>query len=161
MKITNGFWYISLDGGKTWTEYIKATGEDGKNGTDGVAADLLFADIFWTEDSVIFTLVSGDVITVPKYKAFALTIDSEDEITVSAGDVIEIGYEADGFAEDVEVTCMADGGLNAVIVKEDAVTGLVRVSVPSSFVEGKVSVIASDGEGHMAMKPVIFKVSEN
>ena len=37
-KIENGYWYISYNGGATWSQLGKATGEDGKdgaNGTDG------------------------------------------------------------------------------------------------------------------------------
>ena len=50
LKIEGGDWYVSTDGGKTWTKLGKATGEDG---------DAFFKDVTWDDDYVYLTLSNG------------------------------------------------------------------------------------------------------
>ena len=49
-QITNDFWEVSYDDGKTWRILSKAKGEDGKdgiNGTDGITPSLKIENDFW------------------------------------------------------------------------------------------------------------------
>ncbi|MBO4565641.1 MAG: Ig-like domain-containing protein [Bacteroidales bacterium] len=53
LKIEKGNWYLSTDGGATWQELGKATGEDG---------DAWFKDVKWDDDYVYLTLADGTVL---------------------------------------------------------------------------------------------------
>ena len=87
LKIEDGYWYISYDNGATWTQLGKATGEDGKDGTDGENGkdgqdgadgkdgqdgedgkdgDSMFQSVTQDENYVYFTLADGTVIKIAK-----------------------------------------------------------------------------------------------
>ncbi len=55
LKIDGGDWYVSTDGGKTWTKLGKATGEDGDSMFKSVSSD----ESFW-----FFVLANGDTIKI-------------------------------------------------------------------------------------------------
>ena len=79
-KDTN-LWEISTDGGKTWTSTgIKATGDKGNTGAQGPQGDAIFAKdgIDYTSDldNVIFTLVDGTKITLPRTSALTVGFES-------------------------------------------------------------------------------------
>ena len=57
LKIEEGYWWVSTDGGQSWEQLGKATGEGG---------DSLFQSVTQDETSVTFTLSDGTTITVPK-----------------------------------------------------------------------------------------------
>ena len=58
LKIDGGYWYVSTDGGASWTKLDKATGEDGKDG------DAFFKDVTWDDDYVYLTLMDGTKIVI-------------------------------------------------------------------------------------------------
>lgn len=60
LKIEDGFWMVSTDGGATWTKLSKATGEDGKDG------ESFFSKIEEDELHVYLTLTDGSVLVLPK-----------------------------------------------------------------------------------------------
>ena len=64
LKIENGKWYISVDGGKTWVE----TGVEEDNSGAVVS---FFSNVTEDEDYVYLTLVSGTVVKVAKDKDVA------------------------------------------------------------------------------------------
>lgn len=75
LKILEGYWYVSTDGGVTWTNLGKATGADGKDGRDGTDGkdgkdgkdgESFFKDIIVGKDSVTFVLADGTTIVIPK-----------------------------------------------------------------------------------------------
>ena len=94
LKIEEGWWYISYNGGESWTKLGKATGEDGQNGApgqdgaqgvpgqdgtpgqdgadgkDGKDGDSFFQSVETTDDYIILTLADGTQIKVPTWKAF-------------------------------------------------------------------------------------------
>ena len=71
-KIENDYWFISYDNGNTWTQLGKATGENGKDGEDGVGGDSMFSGVDYktSTDYVIFTLADGTQIKLPTWSAF-------------------------------------------------------------------------------------------
>lgn len=74
-------WEISTDGGKTWTSTgIKATGDKGNTGEQGPQGDAIFAkdgiDYTSDHDNVIFTLVDGTKITLPRTSALTVGFKS-------------------------------------------------------------------------------------
>lgn len=74
-------WEISTDGGKTWTSTgVKATGDKGNTGAQGPQGDAIFAKdgIDYTSDldNVIFTLVDGTKITLPRTSVLTVGFES-------------------------------------------------------------------------------------
>ena len=83
LRIEDGDWYISVDGGKTWDYLGQATGDAGQDGAagpqgpqgnpgqGGAAGDSFFAGVSKDGDYWVFELVSGEKIMVPTAEAFA------------------------------------------------------------------------------------------
>ena len=76
LKIEENYWYISYDGGATWTQLGKAVGEDGadgsdgsdgKDGVDGEDGDSIFSGVSQDDEFVYFHLSDGTMITLPKH----------------------------------------------------------------------------------------------
>ena len=76
LKIEENYWYISYDGGATWTQLGKAVGEDGadgsdgsdgKDGMDGEDGDSIFSGVSQDDEFVYFHLSDGTMITLPKH----------------------------------------------------------------------------------------------
>ena len=59
LKIEDEYWYLSTDGGVTWTKMIKATGEDGAPGVNGG----LFEKVVVDDSFVYFKLKDGNEFT--------------------------------------------------------------------------------------------------
>ena len=84
LKIEDGYWFVSYDGGSNWTKLYKAVGEngadgatgapgqDGADGKDGADGDSFFQGVDTTssEDYIILTLADGTQIKLPTWKAF-------------------------------------------------------------------------------------------
>ena len=81
LKIEDGYWFVSYDGGKSWTKLYKAVGENGADGADGApgqaGADGKDGDSFFqsvdttsSEDYITLTLSDGTQIKLPTWKAF-------------------------------------------------------------------------------------------
>ena len=66
LKIEEGYWYVSYDNGKTWTQLGQATGEDGEKGDKGDKGDSMFQSVTQDENYVYFTLADGTVIKIAK-----------------------------------------------------------------------------------------------
>lgn len=86
LKIENGYWYISYDGGQTWADEPlgPATGEKGEQGDKGETGDTgatgpqgpqgdsLFSKVDITESYIEITLADGvTVIKLPTWKSFS------------------------------------------------------------------------------------------
>ena len=156
MKIENGYWYISLDGGRTWTQYGKATGEDGQPGPDAVTPEVLIATVIWDDANAYFTLKSGEVITIPIKKPFALILDQKEDIPVQAGGTVSVAYTIQGVDDKTEVYCVCERGWKAHVVKENFFSGHIEVKVPYPFTDGKVLVMAQNAAGTLIVKSLTF-----
>ena len=69
LKIEADYWYISYDGGTTWTQLGKAKGdkgEDGADGQDGQDGDSMFQSVTYDDNNVYFTLANGTLLTISK-----------------------------------------------------------------------------------------------
>ena len=81
LKIENGYWFVSYDGGSNWTKLYKAVGENGadgatgapgQDGADGKDGQSFFQGVDTTssEDYIVLTLSDGTLIKLPTWKAF-------------------------------------------------------------------------------------------
>lgn len=157
-KIENGLWYYTVDGGRTWIEYGTATGADGAPGKDGSVAESIFKNLTWDASNVYFHLKSGAVIPVPRNALFEFTLSQFSDIMIAAGETVSLNYSIDKTSSAVLVSGMSDSGWKIDVVEDDAFAGVVKVTAPTPYEEGKVIVIASDPAGNMQMKPLTFIV---
>ena len=65
LKIEDGYWYVSYDGGTTWNRLYEAVTDNGKDGSS------FFHGVDVSDpDFVIITLAGGEQIKIPTWKAF-------------------------------------------------------------------------------------------
>lgn len=113
LKIEEEYWYISYDGGQTWTDLGKAVGEDGK--------DSMFSNVYEDNGYIIFTLVDGTSYRIPT-EATAATANTLDiQFSVEQGTAIvpnvitRVKYTITGAEGSTLVRCVT-------LMDDDAVT---------------------------------------
>ena len=161
MKIEAGYWYLSLDGGKTWEKLGKATGDDGLPGPDAVTPEVMIASVRWDDNNAYFTLKSGDLITIPFKKPFGLQFEHTADILVAAGKTVNVPYSIIGVDDETEIYCACEGGWKAEVVEENIFSGHIAVRAPYPFADGKVLVMAQNAAGDLVMQSLTFKEDES
>ena len=105
LKIENGYWYVSNDGGLTWEQLGKATGEkgekgeqgekgdkgdQGEKGEQGVKGDSMIQKIEYDSSNIYITLPDGYTLTIPYKKALKVTFQSGSETINTKNTIISI-----------------------------------------------------------------------
>lgn len=148
MKIDNGRWLVSYDGGDTWTEVGKADGDNG---------DTIFSGIDVNESDVVIFLSDGTSFSVPRYRGLDISLDIEgDETGVEPRKEIQINYSLANAGDSTVVTAASDGNYRVRINKLDDISGQIIITSPKYYEDGHVTIIASDGAGHTVMKVISF-----
>lgn len=131
LKIEEEYWYISYDGGQTWTNLGKAVGEDGK--------DSMFSNVYEDNGYIIFTLVDGTSYRIPT-EATAATANTLDiQFSVEQGTAIvpdlttKVKYTITG-AEGSTLVRTSSYDYEVAFVKSiDDSTGFLYISMWSDF----------------------------
>lgn len=151
LKIEDGSWFVSTDGGQNWTELGKATGADGKDG------DSFFSSVSDSETKVTFVLKDGSSFEVPKESGLNIIFQNTDAIRFSLGSAYKIAYTLVGSDAQTSIEILCQDGLRATLEKTDETSGFVTVTTPYSIVErSTVIVLVSDGRGKTIMKALNF-----
>ena len=145
---TDGYWYISYDGGITWTQLGKATGEDG---------DSMFSGVTQDDDNVYLTLADGTVITLPKARKLDLQFSETDGIACAAGQTVRVAYTLTGGNSQTRIASIGEGGWTSNVEKTDDATGFIAVTAPVPITPGKVLVMADNNQGQTVMKTLTFE----
>lgn len=145
---TDGYWYISYDGGTTWTQLGKATGEDG---------DSMFSGVTQDDDNVYLTLADGTVITLPKVRKLDLQFSETDGIACAAGQTVRVAYTLTGGNSQTRIASIGEGGWTSNVEKTDDATGFIAVTAPVPITPGKVLVMADNNQGQTVMKTLTFE----
>lgn len=145
LKIEQGFWYLSTDGGVTWEKLGQATGDKGEPGAD--AENPIFREVTQDEQQVVFTLWDGTVITLPKsVEPAPLGIAfSETDPEILPGKTYEIGYTLSGADEKTTVDVIAQNGYKASVAEKSYDAGLIVITSPDPAYDEKIIVLVSDG----------------
>ena len=157
LKIEEGYWYVSYDGGQTWTKLDKAVGEDGVDGADG---DAFFQSVTQDDRNVYFILADGTEIVVPKYVELDVVFDLSALSEVKTNSEIAVDYIVTGSADKVDVEVVPTPDLRAEVVPSTASRkeGKILVRTGSSFdAASKVIVFVSDGQ-KVVMKSIAVQV---
>lgn len=91
LKIENDYWYVSYDGGATWTELGKASGEE----------DSIFITVTQDDEYVYFNLEDGTIITLPKNEIGNIFISY---IPRFCDDKVEIDYHSKRATLDFQIS---------------------------------------------------------
>ena len=163
LKIEDGYWYVSYDGGQNWTRLGKAVGDDGapgSNGADGEDGDAFFQSVTQDEENVYFILADGTEIVVPKFVELDLVFDLSVLSEVKTNSEIAVEYMVTGSASKVDVEVVPTPDLRAEVVADDASRkeGKILIRTGSSFdAASKVIVFVSDGQ-KVVMKSIAVQV---
>ena len=156
LKVEEGYWFLSWDGGTTWEETgWKAKGED---------AYEVFTKAEVFDDRVELTLASdGSVLVLPRFLPVevALTIEGqnpEEAVLIAPGETISIQYVLSGTgAESALLVAGTDGRLKTALHAESATEGTVDVTCPEVFPEGGyVYITVNDGNGRSDVRIIRF-----
>lgn len=151
LKIEDGFWFVSTDGGQNWTKLGMATGANGKDG------DSFFSSVSDSETKVTFVLKDGSSFEVPKESGLNIVFQNTEAIRFSLGSAYKIAYTLVGSDAQTSIEILCQDGLRATLEKTDETSGFVTVTTPYSIVErSTVIVLVSDGRGKTIMKALNF-----
>jgi len=143
LKIVDGYWYVSLDSGLTWTKLDKATGADGKDGVDG---DSMFRSVTVTETEVTFVTSDGQTFVIKRASELSIEFDAADLIAMDICSTRDIHYTITSDIGDVFIEVLSSGDIKANVIKTDDKTGVVRVKTGEVIDEySKVVVLVSNG----------------
>lgn len=149
MKISDGYWYLSYDEGKTWNQLGVASGEDGDNFFDSVVE---------TDEAVIMTLSDGTVISIPKKKKIDIIFDGIDgSVGILPGEQCVIPYEVVNGDENCLVKAFCQNGWQVKIDAESPVSGAILVTAPQEITDDEIIVLVYDGESTTIMKSISFE----
>lgn len=153
LKIVDGYWYISTDGGNNWSNIGKATGKDGKDGKDG---DSMFKSVTYDDKYAYFTLVNGTVLTVPlstNVPKLQFTLDKETDIHLTGGGSVVLNYTiAAPSGAKTTFTSYESNNWKVDIKKTNATKGTITITAPNPVESGKIMLVLSDDFGNVFMK---------
>lgn len=141
LKISEGYWYVSTDGGKSWASLGEATG------------DSFFRGVTVEADTISFELSDGTVIAIPLASAskFNITFDYDSVPVLEAGAVKTVNYSITKATDKTVVKTIAQNGWTAVVNQKSNDSGEITVQAPNPIVPSEILVFASDGEGQTVM----------
>lgn len=148
LKIEDGSWFISYDGGTIWSKLGKATGEDG---------DAFFSEVKITEDDVTFVLADGQVFTIPMIPELSITFSKEDEVAVTLNSTKSVEYTIVSKSENPIIEVLSSADLKAKVSKMDSHHGSIDIIIGNVVDEySKVVVLVSDST-RVIMRTLYFE----
>lgn len=148
IRMENGRWQVSCDGGKNWSDAGQADGLDG---------DTMFAGIDLTDTDVLFRFRDGMSFSLPRWNGLEISLDIDgSETGVEPCKEIQINYQLNYSSDATVVTAASDGNYRVKVQRTDNSSGRIIITSPKYYEDGHVSIIASDGSGYSAVKVVNF-----
>ena len=155
-KVEDGFWHISVDGGKTFSPLASCEEMDDMG---------VFRQVEQTPfGKVVLTLWDGETIELSSRFPFRMSFEGavRDTMLIAAGEVLPIPYKVNLEGETdqpVLVTSGTDGVYLSRVEAEDDTTGVVKVQAPAAYADGYILLSASCG-GYSALKMITFRPRE-
>ena len=148
LKITDGWWYVSYDEGKSWTKLSKASGEDGES---------FFSQVTDNGDSVTVVLKDGTTFELAKKSnELGVRFSEYSDIQIGPGETKSIHYEILNGSAGTVVKVLAQGGWVAKVQIISASEGDIVVTAPSPMVDGEVVVLIYDGDSRTVVRCLDF-----
>ena len=152
-KVEDGSWWISLDGGATFSELAACDDMDGF----GVFREVQQT----TSGKVILTLWDGETVELWSQFPFRMSFEGpvRDTLLIAAGELLPIPYKVivEGETDQpLVVTSGTDGVYLSSLEPVDDTTGVVKVQAPADYADGYILLSASCG-GYSALKMITFR----
>ena len=152
IKVEDDYWWISVDGGKSW-EHLASCEE--MNGV-GVFKGIDLSD----PRKIVLILWDGTELELLCQIPFKMSFSGPvlDTMLIAGGETISIPYEVimEGETEEpVTVTSGTDGTYFPVLSDPGQMSGVVQVTAPETFSEGYILLSAYCG-GYSAVKMISF-----
>ena len=144
LRIVDGKWQLSYDGGKTWKEVGQATG------------DSMFKVISDSEEKVHIELTNGYVIDIPKFIALKLTLNDSDEVGINPGGKATVEYKLAGVNSKPTIKTICPNGWHAEVIQVSNSEGRIEFTAPETITSEETIILVSDNEGRMVMATVNF-----
>ncbi len=148
LKIENGQWMLSVDGGATWESLGSAQG------------DSFFAGIKDEEDRLILELWDGSKIELSKKQNFTFVLDKTCISNVYPDIPYEINYIITvAENQSMQIETIGFDGCEAIVQPINAQSGKIVVTPSSETTEGKVMVFATNEKGEVCMQTIHLKMA--
>ena len=149
---TTGDVELSVDGGNTWVVVEKKAEED----TD---AACIFIGVVDGENSVDFTLASGEVISVPKAETIDFGVQAG-KTFVTPGESVAVALKADNI-DDLTVIAKPEGWKATISGKTLTVTAPTqeKIDAGEAELEGAVKIHAAGGDGKCMVGKLVVSAS--
>jgi len=133
MKIENGYWWVSTDDGKSWTQLYRATGST-------ITSIFSSIDVESDKYNVLLKLKNGEVLKLPKYFDLDISLPSEKRLFVECGGTLVIDYSVGGGTGGTEVDIYCSGGVSGKVDPKGDGRGSIVLNAAPDFVAGELLV---------------------
>lgn len=156
IKVEDGFWWISTDGGVSFERLASCEEMDGAGVFKGINLD--------DPRKAVLTLWDGTELEIPTLPALKLSFSGPvlDTVLIAAGETLSIPYEVlvEGETEEpLIVTSGTDGTYTPKLADPTRASGVVEVTAPEPFVEGYF-LLSATCDGFSALKMITFRERE-
>ena len=154
VKVEDGFWWISHDGGKTFDKLASCEELDGVGVFSGID----------TSDpaKIVLKLLDGTALEIPRMTSLKVSFAGQpmDTLLIAAGELLPVPYEVTVEGADagsVVVTAGTDGIYSSRLVAgSEPGKGTALVQAPAVFSEGYI-LLSAVCDGYSAVKMISFK----
>ena len=149
LRINDGKWQVSYDGGTTWAD-VEVLGNPGGSTVSIVDGD-----------TTVTFIINGETYVIQKELPFYLVFDARKDLGVPQGEEFYFEYTIQGTndGDEVEVdilNCTAGWEAKVMSLPTASAPGYIAVKNVDN-VDGKVFVYASNGKGKTDIKSLIFE----
>ena len=134
LKIEDGYWYVSYDGGTTWEQLGEVTDDTVQ----------YITDLSYDSSYVYITLYDGSVITLTRGGSLSITFNLPEVGIVGGGESAIVSYTLTGADENTTVTTVAQNGYKAEVNATSTSEGTITITAPDEFVTGTIGVCVSN-----------------
>ena len=157
IKVEDGFWWISHDGGQTFEQLASCEELDGVG---------VFSGIDTSDPSkIVLKLLDGTSIEIPRWVSMKVSFSGQpvDTVLIAAGELLPVPYEVlveGSEAGAVTVTAGTDGIYTSRLVPgTEPGKGIAMIQAPAVFSEGYI-LLSAVCKGYSAIKMISFKERE-
>lgn len=133
-----------------------SNGDAGPKGDDGAS---YFSSFNYDQESISFTLVSGESFTFPMFKSLEIFFDEGDMAIMRENSSREIGFEVSESSENTFIHVFSSGGIKSRLLYLQGKKGRILVETGPIIDEcSKIVIIVGDGNRSL-MKSLAFEAS--
>ena len=153
IKVEDNAWWISVDGGETFTKIADCADMDGYGVFSAVNAD--------DPDKIILILWDGTELAVPRYVPVKLSFSGQprDTLAIAAGELLPIAFDVvlEGTTEEPLVIASGTDGtyFSEIRMSPEPGLGVVKVQAPAVFTPGYI-LLSAYCAGISAYKMISF-----